>query len=263
MKNDPVDPRNVGFQDAFNSGWYQRETGELLKGFQIAPHDTVLDVGCGEGLAALFCASQGAHVVFTDVDPDKIERLREKALRSQARKVEGYVSDSMPLPLSDGYANKVLSMEMLEHTEDPEAVVRELFRVGKPGAQYLITVPDERSEALQKPFASANYFERPNHIQLFDKNRFCSLVESAGLVIERHMTWGFYWVMWMSIFWSVPAQEAEGETVGMITPPYHDALQRWTDTWNEIMKIPTAQSMVDAFNQTLPKAQAIIARKPE
>jgi 2-polyprenyl-3-methyl-5-hydroxy-6-metoxy-1,4-benzoquinol methylase len=261
-QEDLADPRKVGFQDAFNSGWYQRETGELLQGFKIVPEDTVLDVGCGDGLATLFCASQGAHVVFSDVDERKIENLKEKALRSKARKVEAHVSDSTPLPLADAYASKVLAMEMLEHTEDPEAIVCELVRVGKPGAQYLITVPDERSEALQQPFASARYFEQPNHIQVFDKKHFCDLVESSGLVIEKYTTWGFFWVMWMSIFWIVPDQPAEGETMGMITPPYHDALQRWADTWNEIMKLPNAQSMADAFNRTLPKAQAVIARKP-
>jgi len=261
-KEEPADPKKVGFQDAFNSGWYQRETSELLKGFKITPEDTVLDVGCGEGLATLFCASQGAHVVFTDVDEGKIDQLKDKALRSKARKVEALVSDSMPLPLADEYASKILAMEMLEHTKDPEAIVRELVRVGKPGAQYLITVPDKRSEDLQEPFASTQYFERPNHIQVFDKKDFCDLVKSAGLVIENYTTWGFFWVMWMSIFWIVPAQESDGETMGMIHPPYHKALQRWAETWNEIMKLPDAQSMVDAFNRTLPKAQAVIARKP-
>ena len=213
-----ADPRKVGYQDAVNSGWYQREAGELLEGFKIVPEDTVLDVGCGEGLAALFCASQGAHVVFTDVDPDKIAALREKAERSKARKVEAFVSDSRPLPLDDEYASKVLAMEMLEHTDDPVAILAELVRVGKPGAQYLITVPDQRSEHLQQPFADPSYFKAPNHVQIFDKKRFCDLVSDAGLVIEKYHTWGFYWVMWMSIFWSLPQQAPEKETLALVAP---------------------------------------------
>jgi SAM-dependent methyltransferase len=258
-----ADPRKVGYQDAVNSGWYQRESGELLEGFKIVPEDTVLDIGCGEGLAALFCASRGAHVVFTDVDPEKIAALREKAVRSKARKIEAFVSDSRPLPLDDDYASKVLAMEMLEHTNDPAAILAEMVRVGKPGAHYLITVPDQRSEALQQPFADPSYFAAPNHIQIFDKKRFCDLVSGSGLVIEKYHTWGFYWVMWMSIFWSLPHQAPEGETLSLVAPPYHPALQHWSDTWEEIMKLPRAQAMVDSFNRTLPKAQAIIARKPE
>lgn len=257
-----IDPRKVGYEDAVNSGWYKRETGELLEGFQITAEDTVLDVGCGEGLATLFCASQGAHVVFTDVETQKVQALTEKANRSKARKVEGFTSDSMPLPVADGYASRIMAMEMLEHTEKPEEILQELVRVGKPGAQYLITVPDDRSEVLQQPFADPSYFAPPNHIQIFDKEQFSKLVEDSGLIIERHVTWGFYWVMWMSIFWSIPSEEKEGETLGLVSPPYHPALQSWANTWRELQKIQGTQPMIDAFNQALPKAQAIIARKP-
>ena len=145
-----VDPRICGLLDAVRRGWYQLETGELFIGFKVTRDDIVLDVGCGEGNAMLFCAKQGAHVVFSDVDATKIKALTEKANETKARKVEGFVSDTTPLPLPDEYATKILSTEMLEHTSNPEIILAELVRVGKPGAQYLITVPDSRSEMLQK-----------------------------------------------------------------------------------------------------------------
>lgn len=257
-----VDPRKVGYADAMRAGWYQRESGQLLSGFSISGEDTVLDVGCGEGLATLFCASQGAHVVFTDIEEHKVQAVQEKANRSKARKVEAYVSDSSPLPVPDNYATKVLSMEVLEHTEFPEKIMAELVRVGKPGAQYLITVPDESSEQLQKSYADPSYFTKPNHIQIFDKSAFHKLVLDAGLEVETYTSWGFYWTMWMSIFWCLP-QQAEGEeTLGLVAPPFHPALQHWAQAWDELMKLPKGRQMMEAFDRTLPKAQAIIARKP-
>ena len=48
--------------------------------------DVVLDVGCGDGAAILFCARQGAHIVFSDVDAGKIKNLIAKARYSKARK---------------------------------------------------------------------------------------------------------------------------------------------------------------------------------
>ena len=86
---------------------------------------------------------------------------------------------------------------MLEHTSKPEMILKELVRVGKTGAQYLITVPDARSEMLQEPFANPIYFSEPNHIQIFDKERFVQLVENSGLKIEKYDTWGFYWTVFM------------------------------------------------------------------
>jgi hypothetical protein len=171
----------------------------------------------------------------------------------------------MPLPLPDEYATKILSMEMLEHTSNPEMILQELVRVGKPKSRYLITVPDSRSETLQKPIANPIYFKAPNHVQIFDKNRFVTMVENAGLKIEQYATWGFYWTMLMSFFWVVSRDrknyknpifdEVQGQGL------YHPVLQNWSDTWDGLMRLEGGRKLVDALDDLLPKAQVIIARK--
>ena len=257
-----TDPRVCGLLDAVRRGWYQLETGEIFGGFKVTREDVVLDVGCGEGNAVLFCAKQGAHVVFSDVDAAKIEALKEKVRQSPARKIECFVSDSVSLPLPDGYATKILSTEMLEHTVNPEKVLAELFRVGQTGAQYLITVPDSRSEMLQKPVAHPFYFLEPNHIQIFTKEEFIRLVENAGLKVERYDTWGFYWTVFMSLFWIVNSHEDfDGALLDLIKPPYHPVLQNWSNTWAGLMKLKGADKLMESFDSFLPKTQVIIARK--
>ncbi len=257
-----ADPRWCGLKDAVRRGWYNLETGELFAGFQIRADDIVLDAGCGEGNAVLFCAKQGAHVVFADVDKEKISALIEKAGKTPARKVEGFVSDCLPLPLPDAYATKVLATEMLEHTENPKAILAELVRVGRPGAKYLITVPDARSEMLQKPVAHTVYFSAPNHIQIFDRERFVRLVESAGLKVEHYDTWGFYWTIFMSLFWMVREKDqVNGAVLDQINPPYHPVLQSWANTWSQLMELPGSEKLMESFDQFLPKTQAIVAVK--
>lgn len=257
-----VDPRISGLTDEVRRGWYQSETGELFVGFKITADDIVLDVGCGNGGATLFCARQGAHVVFSDIDATKIKTLTEKANETKARKVEGFVSDTMPLPLPDEYATKVLSMEMLEHTSNPEKIMAELVRVGKLGAQYLITVPDSRSEVLQKAFADPIYFSVPNHIQIFDKESFVRLVENSGLRVERYDSWGFYWTVFMSLFWIIRQQECfNGAILDFMKPPYHPVLQSWSNTWSGLMELNGSEKLLESFDKYLPKAQLIIARK--
>lgn len=257
-----VDPRFCGLLDAVRRGWYQLETGELFTGFKVTGDDIVLDVGCGEGNAILFCAKQGAHIVFSDVDATKVKALTEKAHASTARKVEGFVSDTTQLPLPDAYVTKILSTEMLEHTSNPEIIMAELVRVAKRGAQYLITVPDSRSEMLQKPVASPAYFAKPNHIQIFDKENFVRLVESSGLKVERYDTWGFYWTVFMSLFWMVHQQECFNDAVlDCIKPPYHPVLQSWSNTWAGLMELKGSEKLLESFDQYLPKTQVIIARK--
>ena len=257
-----ADPRMCGLIDILKRGWYKSDTGELCAGFKVTADDIVLDVGCGDGGATLFCARQGAHIVFSDVNATKIKALIEKANETKARKVEGFVSDTTPLPLPDEYATKILSMEMLEHTTNPEKILAELVRVGKPGAQYLITVPDSRSEMLQKPVAKPVYFSEPNHIHIFDKENFVRLVENSGLKVERYDTWGFYWTVFMSLFWIVHQKECfDGAVLGCIKPPYHPVLQSWSNTWAGLMELNGSEKLLESFDKYLPKTQVIIARK--
>ena len=257
-----VDPRVCGLLDVVKRGWYQLETGEIFTGFKVTRDDIVLDVGCGEGNATLFCARQGAHVVFSDIDAAKIAALIKKVNKTKAAKAEGFVSDTAPLPLTDEYATKILSMEILEHTPKPEKIMSELVRVGKPGALYLITVPDSRSEMLQKPIAAPVYFSEPNHIQIFDKESFVRLVENSGLKVERYDTWGFYWTFFMSLFWLVHQEECFHDAVlDCIKPPYHPVLQSWSNTWAGLMKLNGSERLMESFDKYLPKTQVIIARK--
>lgn len=261
---DDMDPRMCGLKDAVRRGFFQGETGELATGFKICAQDVVLDVGCGDGEAILFCARQGAHIVFSDVDEKKIRSLISKANQTKARKIEGFVSDTMPLPIPDEYATKILSMEVLEHTDHPEKILAELVRVGKSGARYFITVPDARSEMLQKPIADPIYFSPPNHIHVFDKERFIQLIEDSGLIIERYDTWGFYWSIFILFFWIVARHNGEEFTSAIrdeIKPPYHPVLQNWSNTWAALMDLKGSDELMNTLDHYLPKMQLVIAKK--
>lgn len=260
-----VDSRDCGLVDAVQSGWYLSETDELFKGFAISAADSVLDVGCGAGGATLFSANRGAHVVFTDVVAEKIESLKARVAQTPARKAEGFVSDSIPLPVADASMSRVISMEVLEHVEDPAAFLAELVRVGQPGALYLLAVPDPVGERIQQGFAPEYYFERPNHIHIFEREEFARLVTDAGLEIVRRDAFGFFWTFWMFLYWSVARQaggEMEGTSHDVVQPPYPPILNDWARLWHQVIKMPEAAPMKRALDQLLPKSQVIIARKP-
>lgn len=260
-----VDSRDCGLFDAVQSGWYLGDSNELFKGFPITADDSVLDIGCGAGGATLFCANRGADVTFVDVTAQAIELLRAKVAQSPARKSEGFVSDGIPLPVTDASKSRVIAMEVLEHVEDPAAFLCELVRVGQPGALYLLSVPDSVGENMQKGFAPSYYFERPNHIHVFEREEFENLVTSAGLEIIHRDASGFFWTFWMFLYWTLAktaGAELEGESLDVVRPPYPPLLNDWAKLWHQIIKIPEAAPMKKALDQLLPKSQVIIARKP-
>ncbi|SFA85114.1 Methyltransferase domain-containing protein [Collimonas sp. OK607] len=160
------------------SGWCNEETGELYKGFPVSESDVVLDVGCGGGGNAAFCARQGAHIVFADIDQAMVEETGRLLQGTPARKIEAIVTDADPLPLPDETFTRIVSTEVIEHVADPMVFLKELVRVGKPGALYLLAVPDPASEAIFKQIAHPSCFEPPNHIRILGRDEFAQLVSN-------------------------------------------------------------------------------------
>lgn len=251
--NSPV-AANFTFEDARLSGWFSQQTGELLKGFPIRAEDSVLDVGCGDGTFINFCAQFGAEITFADIDAEKILQVEARLRQSAARALHPLVTDANPLPLPDAYASKVIAMEVMEHVDDPAQFLRELVRVGKPGALYLLSVPDAVSEGVQQELAPPTHFQKPNHINIFTREEFERLVLDSGLVIEKKATYGFYWAVWWAFFWTCDQD---------LAPPWHPLLENWARTWEAMLKTPDGPRIKSALDKVMPKSQAIIARKPE
>jgi SAM-dependent methyltransferase len=238
--------------DACMSGWYQEESGELLTGFIVGAQDSVLEVGCGDGHAARFCAERGAEVLVNDLDPDVVSRLAALLGGSRARAVTALPGDASRLDLPAGRVNRVVAMEMLEHVEDPAAVVAELVRVGTPDCRYLFTVPDPLGESVHRVIGPPQYFEPPNHLRVFEREQFDTLLHGAGLVVERRVHYGFYGCLWWFLFWACRQ--------GLHDPP-HELLQQWERTWGTLLALPDGARIKAALDEVMPRSQALVARK--
>ena len=249
-----VDGFLLGLQDAMETGWYNVGAGELAAGFPVSAEDVVLDVGCGDGGPVAFCARQGAHVILADVDAERLEGAAARLKDTPARRIEAHVTDADPLPLPDACASRVICMEVLEHVEDTSVLMDELVRVGRPGALYLITVPGDVQERMQKHLAPPQYFEHPNHIRIIDPPSFGSMVEAAGLKIERRYTYSFYWAMWWMMFWQC--------STSLEAAASHPMLAAWAQTWSLVLKGRDGPRIQTLLNELMPKNQVIVARKP-
>ena len=259
------DVRNVGLVDAVHSGWYQNASDELFRGFKINSTDIVVDVGCGPGGASLFCAQRGAHLVCCDIDKNNIDNLSSKMKESRAASFRGLVTDCTPLPLPDNFATRIISMEMLEHVDDPEKLLLELARIGKPGALYLISVPDATSEKMQKLFAPAEYWEKPNHIHIFETHQLENLVNQSGLRIIEHTSYGFFWNLWVCIYWVLSksaGKHPDQISANCTQPPFFPILDELTSIWDRLISLPEFEPLRSALDSALPRSRIILAQKP-
>jgi len=97
----------------------------------------VVDVGCGAGRlrAALGPGASryiGVDVVRYDGYPAEAEFLAADLDRDR-------------IPVGDNAADVVVSLETIEHLENPRSLVRELARIARPGGTILVSTPNQVS----------------------------------------------------------------------------------------------------------------------
>ena len=116
----------------------------VLDRARLAPGETLLDVGCGDGLIAFGALERGAgKVVFADVSEDLLELCRERALDlGQSERCRFVHTPAERLDgVDDASVDVATTRSVLIYVADKEAAFRELHRVLRPGGRISIWEP--------------------------------------------------------------------------------------------------------------------------
>ena len=107
----------------------------------LRPGETVVDLGCGAGFDTLLAAHQvgpSGHVIGVDMTDAMIEKARGGARALNLKRVEVRKGHAESLPVDDVTADVVISNGVINLTPDKVAVMREVYRVLKPGGRFQI-----------------------------------------------------------------------------------------------------------------------------
>ena len=158
-----------------------------------ASPETVLDVGCGEGVLTAEWAERlgDGRIVGIDLDDPKLEAEWTKRRRPNC---EFRVEEATSLSFADGEFDMAAAIEVLEHVPDPEATVAEMARVAH--RCLLVSVPREplwRGLNMARGAYWRQLGNTPGHLNHWSKREFVSLLGRHGKVEEARSP--FPWTM--------------------------------------------------------------------
>ena len=116
-------------------------TGNPFRAGELRAGDRVVDVGSGAGIDSLIAARMvgvSGSVIGVDMTPAMVAKARAGAARAGMRNVEFHNGLAESLPVSDGWADVVISNGVLNLFPDKYGALQEMARVLKPGGRLQI-----------------------------------------------------------------------------------------------------------------------------
>lgn len=103
-----------------------------IKAFLVNTNGNLLDLGCGES-PYRFLVNEKSNTYFgIDIaDAAKFDYYRKDVTRF----------DGKTIPFEDNYFDNIICTEVLEHVEDYQTLIDEVYRVLKPGGSAVFTIP--------------------------------------------------------------------------------------------------------------------------
>ena len=155
-RSSPFDPsENVIFQRHLKA---YKEASKMI-------HGTVLELGSGEGYGILELAPHADHYIAVDKYPSDIsDKLK------QENKITFIQAEFPPLvDIEDNSIDFVVTFQVIEHIQNDEAFLNEIYRKLKPGGKVIFTTPNKLMSLSRNPW----------HIREYTPSEMSSLIQKS------------------------------------------------------------------------------------
>lgn len=173
----------------------------IIKYINPQKNDIILDCGCAAG-KQLFVMSKSIKEGYgVDIAQNFIDLANQYKQENNIENLFFSQSDIEKMPFDDGFFDKIICGEVLEHVFNKDIALTELGRVLKTGGTLLITVPNMNADATLwgrflrlirvRSFTPINVFSKEElakhgdaHVREFTKNTLNHWLERNNYKIE-------------------------------------------------------------------------------
>lgn len=149
--------------------------------YTVSPGQTMLDVGCGNGLSLLEAQALGAQAYGIEADPN-IRRIAEEL---QLRIHIGSLHDH---PFPGVTFDLIVLNQVIEHIPEPGKALDALKERLKPGGRVVLVFPNRRSLWQRLSGAKWINWHVPYHLHHFDAGGFRAFAQRHGYQLIRQRT---------------------------------------------------------------------------
>jgi len=137
-----------------------------------------LDVGFGAGLLMLSAERLGWQPIGTEVSEAAFVRMRDRGLEVHLGDLEscGFSAESFDV---------VSMVEVIEHVNDPLALIGEAARLLRPGGGLYLTTPNSQSLSYRTLRNEWSVVTPPHHLQLFSLKGVEAMLSRVGLTVVK------------------------------------------------------------------------------
>ncbi len=120
--------------------------GKLLSGrvypkfFPISKTETVLNLGCGDGVQAVIWGGNFKKMVGVDINQGRLEIAKQLAAAHGFDNFIAICANVEEVPLEEKY-DKIIAIDIIEHVINPRKVIKEAYRLLKDEGSLLMTFP--------------------------------------------------------------------------------------------------------------------------
>lgn len=113
--------------------------------------EKIIDLGCGTGYYLFLLSNLYTNLDLYGFDNDQ-KAMQEAEEILSSKNIKFVTGDLHKMPFEENSFNKVVMSEVLEHVENDQQVLKETFRILKPGGLLVVSIPSKNFPFLWDPF---------------------------------------------------------------------------------------------------------------